>query len=259
MIEIDGRFWLNKDGHIFLGNGRIELLELIASTGSMHAAAKEMKMSYKAAWDRVNSMNALADYPIIEKTTGGKGGGGTILTPYAYELIATYKRFSELHRQFIQRFSEAGDNPEHLARILARTFLTTSARNQLPCKVVNITDDELKGTLSLVINDTIKLNASITLKSIQDMGITKDCDVYAIIKSSDIQISSTPPTQAEHINVLEGEIKKIETSKENIEIVISIDKNVEFVSIMSKKDATALQITQKAYAIIPYENILIGL
>ena len=82
-MQIDGRFWLTKENQSFLGAGRIELLERIDKTGSIHAAAKEMKMSYKAAWERINGMNALADHPLIERTTGGKGGGGTKLTPYA--------------------------------------------------------------------------------------------------------------------------------------------------------------------------------
>lgn len=130
-MKIDGRFWLTKEGESFLGSGRIELLELIDQTGSINAAAKAMKMSYKAAWERINGMNALADQPLIERLTGGRGGGGTKLTPYARELIATFHRLGELHRQFIDRFAEAGNDPERLARILSRTFLTTSARNQL--------------------------------------------------------------------------------------------------------------------------------
>ncbi|WP_294893646.1 winged helix-turn-helix domain-containing protein, partial [Sulfuricurvum sp. RIFOXYD12_FULL_44_77] len=86
-MQIDGRFWLTKEGQSFLGAGRIELLERIDKTGSINAAAKEMKMSYKAAWERINGMNLLADQPLIERLTGGKGGGGTKLTPYARELI----------------------------------------------------------------------------------------------------------------------------------------------------------------------------
>ncbi len=77
-MQIDGRFWLTKEGQSFLGAGRIELLEHIDKIGSIHAAAKEMKMSYKAAWERINGMNLLADHPLIERTTGGKGGGGTV-------------------------------------------------------------------------------------------------------------------------------------------------------------------------------------
>lgn len=259
MITIDGRFWLNKDGKSFLGDGRVELLEKIAQSGSIHAAAKEMKMSYKAAWDRLNSMNALADMPIIEKTTGGKGGGGTVLTPHAYELIATYKRFRELHSQFMNRFSEAGDNPEHLARVLSRTFLTTSARNQLMCKVQEIKEDELKGTLILSLKENIKIHSIITLKSIKNMGITDGSDIYAIIKSSDILITSKVPPSTKNINILDGKIKKLELSKENIEITFELENTQEIISIMKKEDSSNFSLDERAYAIIPYESIILGM
>ena len=113
-MQIDGRFWLMKEGKSFLGNGRIELLEEIKRTGSINAAAKAMKMSYKAAWERINSMNELADEPIIIKLTGGKGGGGTVLTPHAHALIKTYKRFNTLHRQFIERLQRQGMTQKNL-------------------------------------------------------------------------------------------------------------------------------------------------
>jgi len=66
-MKIDGRFWLTEDGKNFLGNGRVRLLQEIQKSGSINAAAKAMKMSYKAAWERINQMNELAKYPIIKR------------------------------------------------------------------------------------------------------------------------------------------------------------------------------------------------
>ena len=189
-MKIDGRFWLTKEGQSFLGSGRVELLEWIDKTGSINAAAKEMKMSYKAAWERINGMNALADFPLIDRTTGGRGGGGTKLTPYARELIATYHRLGELHRQFIDRFSEAGNDPQRLARILSRTFLTTSARNQFPATLTKIETSGLHTTLTLTLLGGDTLRSTITAKSVHNMGLEIGCDVYAIIKSSDIKITT---------------------------------------------------------------------
>ncbi|MBQ7676461.1 MAG: LysR family transcriptional regulator, partial [Campylobacter sp.] len=50
---IKSRLWIEKDGKNFLGHGKVELLEKIKEHGSINAAAKAMKMSYKAAWDAV--------------------------------------------------------------------------------------------------------------------------------------------------------------------------------------------------------------
>ncbi|MGD9717423.1 MAG: TOBE domain-containing protein [Sulfuricurvum sp.] len=258
-MKIDGRFWLTKEGQSFLGAGRIELLETIDKTGSIHAAAKAMKMSYKAAWERINGMNLLADQPLIERTTGGKGGGGTKLTPYAHELIATFRRLGELHRQFIDRFSEAGDDPERLARILGRTFLTTSARNQLPATLLSIEERGLNGLLTLSLNGSHTIRSIITLKSIRNMGLTIGCDLYAIIKSSDVTIVTTPPKNGETMNCLKGSITRIESQDETDEITFSLDLFTELVALMNPKDAAQLCEGMNAYALISPSHIIIGL
>lgn len=258
-MKIDGRFWLTKEGQSFLGAGRIELLERIDKTGSINAAAKEMKMSYKAAWERINGMNALADQPLIERLTGGRGGGGTKLTPYARELIATFHRFNELHRQFIDRFSEAGDDPERLARILSRTFLTTSARNQLPATLLSIEEHGLNGILTLSLNGSHKIQSVITLKSIKNMGLSIGCDLYAIIKSSDVSIVTAVPKSDEPMNCLKGTISRIESQDETDEITFALDLFTELIALMNPKDTKKLSEGMNAYALISPKHIIIGL
>jgi len=256
-MKIDGRFWLTKENQSFLGSGRVELLELIDKTGSINAAAKEMKMSYKAAWERINGMNALSDYPLIDRTTGGRGGGGTKLTPYARELIATYHRLGELHRQFIDRFSEAGNDPERLARILSRTFLTTSARNQFPATLTKIETSGLHTTLTLALLGGDTLRSTITAKSVHNMGLEIGCDVYAIIKSSDIKIS-TSPTSCED-NSLSGTIEGIERSDENVEITLRLDGGTLLIALEKHDIVQNFRVGVRAYALISPLHIIIGL
>ena len=257
-MQIDGRFWLKKDGKNFLGSGRIELLEKIAQTGSIHAAAKAMKMSYKAAWERVNAMNEIADRPIIEKTTGGRGGGGTVLTAHAYELIATYKRFAELHREFIHRFAEAGDDPERLARILSRTFLTTSARNQLSCRVGAIEEHGLSSLLELQLRGGDTLFSIITTTSVRNMGLTSGCDAYAIIKSSDIAITADAPADDPDNNILEGEITSIQRSSESAEVTLQLKGGAKLVGVIALEAGSALETGMNAFATIAKRHIILG-
>ena len=75
-----GRVWIEKDGETYLGFGRMVLLEKIKEFGSISQAAKSMAMSYKHAWDLVDSMNRQAGEPLVLTSKGGKGGGGAILT-----------------------------------------------------------------------------------------------------------------------------------------------------------------------------------
>lgn len=257
-MKIDGRFWLTKEDKSFLGSGRIELLERIEKTGSINAAAKEMKMSYKAAWERINSMNELADEAIIERKIGGKGGGGTTLTPYAHELIKTYKRLNELHRQFIDRFSEAGDNPEHLARILNRQFLTTSARNQILSKIEKVQYNKLNATITMELAGGTELYSTITSKSVTNMNLHEGSDIYAIIKSSDIKITSQKPQTQKNLNVLEGIIESIEGNEINSEIVIRLNEKSTLVVVLNNDEMSAFKGGDKVFALISYNNIIIG-
>lgn len=257
-MKIDGRFWLTKNGESFVGPGKIELLHMIQKTGSMNAAAKEMKMSYKAAWERMNSMNALADEPILERQTGGKGGGGTTLTAYGLELIKTYERLHELHRQFIDRFSEAGESPELLANILNRTFLTTSARNQIPSRISEIEFHDLSATVSILLSGETKIISTITSKSVTNMNLHVSSDIYAIIKSSDIKISATKPQNNLNMNILECVVEGVELREENREITLRINPKTTLVTLLQNEENN-FQVADKVYALISYNNIIVGL
>ncbi len=102
-----GRIWLTKNGRNFLGHGRIELLQHIDETGSIAEAARIMKMSYKSAWDAVDAMNRNSGFPLVERTSGGKGGGGSKLTEEARRLISLYRKIETDHMEFLSRTSEA--------------------------------------------------------------------------------------------------------------------------------------------------------
>ena len=74
-MEVEGRIWVKENGKNFIGHGKVELLERIHKSGSISKAAKEMRMSYKAAWDCIDAMNKLSQEPIVISALGGKNGG----------------------------------------------------------------------------------------------------------------------------------------------------------------------------------------
>lgn len=77
--------------HGRLGPGKILLLERIAETGSISAAARTMNMSYRQAWDLVDQLNRAFQEPVVSSQTGGKSGGGASLTEFGGQLIAHYR------------------------------------------------------------------------------------------------------------------------------------------------------------------------
>lgn len=98
-----------------LGRGKIELMELIASTGSISAAGRAMDMSYRRAWLLVDALNHMFTQPVIESQRGGKQGGGAGLTAFGEELLARYRNMERLMQDALQPdidWLEANRNPE---------------------------------------------------------------------------------------------------------------------------------------------------
>lgn len=75
-----------------IGPGKARLLESIRDTGSISAAARDMRMSYKRAWVLLDSMNQAFTEPLVTASPGGAGGGGATLTPFGAEVLERYRR-----------------------------------------------------------------------------------------------------------------------------------------------------------------------
>jgi molybdate transport system regulatory protein len=74
-----------------MGPGKAELVERIARTGSISAAAREMGMSYRRAWQLVEALNTAFREPVVETAIGGRRGGGARVTPYGKGLVARFR------------------------------------------------------------------------------------------------------------------------------------------------------------------------
>ena len=88
--KIKSRIWIETDGHILLGEGRVQLLKAIEETGSLSKAAKKIKISYRKAWSLMDAVNKSAKKPVIKSSIGGKGGSGAQVTPYGKDLIKAF-------------------------------------------------------------------------------------------------------------------------------------------------------------------------
>lgn len=73
-----------------IGPGKARLVELIASTGSISAAARAMGMSYRRAWLLVAAMNESFREPVVVAETGGRRGGGARVTPFGMRLVERF-------------------------------------------------------------------------------------------------------------------------------------------------------------------------
>lgn len=102
MFTVQGNIWIEGPNGALIGSGRMGLLERIHEHGSISKAAREMKMSYRQAWELVDSMNKEAKKVLVEATSGGVGGGGAKVTAeglrimkYFRDVLARFEKFKE--------------------------------------------------------------------------------------------------------------------------------------------------------------------
>jgi molybdate transport system regulatory protein len=95
-VRVQFRLRITRGADIAVGPGKVDLLEAIAKTGSITAAARTLGMSYRRAWLLVDTMNRCFKRPVVETEAGGKRGGGTRLTDIGAEALRRYRRVEKL-------------------------------------------------------------------------------------------------------------------------------------------------------------------
>ena len=101
-FQIGGKLWIECKGEKFFGPGPVELLERIGQTGSINKAAKEMGLSYKKAWEILDFANKTTAVRLVITQSGGKEGGGTIITDEAKKLISYHHGLRKRFEQFLK-------------------------------------------------------------------------------------------------------------------------------------------------------------
>ena len=81
------------DGLRFFGEGPYRLLRAIEAQGSLRAAAQSMGMAYTKAFHMIQTAERETGFQLIQRAIGGRGGGGSTLTPQARELVRRYDAY----------------------------------------------------------------------------------------------------------------------------------------------------------------------
>ena len=111
--RLDLRLRLYLGEEIAMGPGKADLLEAIRDTGSIAAAGRQMGMSYRRAWQLVDTMNRCFRAPVVATERGGAGRGGAALTDLGLRALEEYRRLEGIARE------AAAPRQKALARLLA--------------------------------------------------------------------------------------------------------------------------------------------
>lgn len=223
-IELDGVVWMTVGGDNLGGKGRIGLLRAIAEHGSITQAAKAIGMSYKAAWDAVDTMNNVAAAPLVERSTGGRGGGSTCLTERGKQLVERFAQIDAIHHKFVQLLSDEAIDLGNDLNLMRTLNMRTSARNQLMGTVTAIRAGAVNDQVELTLPGGGTIVAIVTRESTESLGLRINTTAFALVKSSSIIIA----TEAHDMrlsarNQLRGTVAAVTPGAVNAEVALNLD------------------------------------
>jgi molybdate transport system regulatory protein len=260
-IALCGSVWMTVGGENFGGAGRIELLAKIAECGSITQAAKAIKMSYKAAWDAIDAMNNLAGEPLVERLVGGKGGGGTRLTPRGEQLVENFRIIEREHRRFIEQLGRQADSLADDYVLIRRMGMNTSARNQFLGKVTAVKQGAVNDEIELEVTGGQKIVATVTHESTEGLGLRPGAEAFALVKSSSvIVVTDEAGARFSARNRLRGTIARIVPGAVNTEVVIDLPGGAAVAAIVTNDSSQALDLAvgKAATAIFKASSVILG-
>lgn len=258
-MELSSKLTLEMLGKPFLLEKRIELLNAIEEHGSISKAAKAVPMSYKSAWEAVDTMNSLSPEPIVHRETGGKDGGGTTITAYGVTLLENYAVLKEEHTRFLERLSELTDIQSGAFKTIGRLAMQISARNQIQAEVVSVVSEDVNAKIHLRLKSGQVLVSVITKEAVENLHIEEKQTVTAIFKSSSVLLSILEDEKSEE-NRLKGIVTKIDTDIENAKVLVDIGNHDTIVSVVSKDILEKMELKEgsSVMAIIKANDIMLG-
>jgi molybdate transport system regulatory protein len=260
-FALQGSVWMTVGGENFGGPGRVDLLAKIAETGSISQAAKAIRMSYKAAWDAIDAMNNLAGVALVERLTGGKGGGGTRLTARGAQLVQNFRLLEQVHRDFVQQLNRQAAGIADDLNLISRLNMKTSARNQFFGTVSRVKPGAVNDEIALDIAGGHKLVAIVTRESTESLGLQPGRQAFALIKSSSVILV----TQAEGAlfsarNQLQGTISRLTPGAVNTEVVLDLAGGGTVAAVITNESAATLELAEgkEAMAMFKASSVIVG-
>jgi molybdate transport system regulatory protein len=215
---------------------RLDILRRIGQAGSISEAARGAGVSYKAAWQALDTLSNLAGTPLVERTVGGSGGGGAQLTAMGTQLLQAADTLHALRAQALAQLALPQANTPHPThrptQQLAALGLRTSMRNQLPCQVVRLSRSGQATRVHLVLADGSPLVSRITRASAELLGLTANLQVLALAKATAVAVAAqdaAPPSTGAAGNRLVGIVTRIARASTGDEVVLTLPSSLNLV------------------------------
>ncbi|MGA4636643.1 TOBE domain-containing protein [Pseudomonas solani] len=248
-----------------LSGTRIRLLEQIDLKGSINRASRAVPISYKAAWEAIDTLNNLSPEPLVIRLAGGPGGGGSQLTDYGRRVVALYRALEGEYQSTLDRV--AGQLSEaHQGDVLAfqklmrRMRMVSSARNQFSGVVSGITIGPVEAEVRVKVDEATEIASVVTLASLENLGLAEGVEVLALVKASSVMLASGPIAGLSARNQLWGEVTVIHPGPVNNEISLALPSGRSIAAVVTHTscESLGLQPGHRACAFFKASSVILA-
>jgi molybdate transport system regulatory protein len=241
-----------------VGADRIALLEAVGRLGTLRAAAAEVGLSYKAAWDAVQALNNLFEAPLVAARAGGRTGGAAVLTERGAAVIAAFHRVETELADVLARI-DAGLGGE-VGTLLWSLGMRTSARNALRGVVSAITEGAVNAEVSLSVAEGVDIVAVVTRPSVVELGLAVGKPAVALIKSSFVVLAKGEGLVTSARNQLQGRIVAREDGVVSCEVSLEIADGKTLTATITRESAERLAIAvgEPIWALVKAPHIILA-
>ena len=225
--------FLDALGH-GLADKRIDILRQIGQAGSISQAARAVGVSYKAAWQALDTLTNLAGVALVERAVGGVGGGGARLTPAGHELLAAADAMRHARAAVAAGLRQGDDATEALQAAAARLSVRTSMRNQWPCTVQGM---QAQGQIVRVrlraagggAEGGLTVVARITRESAELLGLRSGVPVQALCKATAVRAMACGDAPVAQDNHWPGRATRVSRGELGDEVAAELAAGVQMV------------------------------
>ncbi|HNU09907.1 MAG TPA: TOBE domain-containing protein [Rubrivivax sp.] len=238
------------------------LLRALHQTGSLRKAAHTAGYSYKGAWLQLETAANLAHEPLVEASTGGRGGGGSRLTDAGCRLLSAWTALEERHGRFLREQEDWLLQQPALAALLRRSTVKISARNQFAGTITDIHEGPTTTQVTLALAGGLEIVSAITSGAAARLGVRKGREALALVKASDVLLATDlGGWTLSARNQLAGTISRIQKGAATSLVGLTLPGGATVTASITNDavDALGLAVGQRATAVFKAYAVMLAL
>src|SRR5512134_705130 len=260
-IRLSGAVWLRAGRGAALGDDRVGLLEMIDRLGSISRAAKAAGISYKTAWDVIDAVNNLSTKSLVVRTSGGRKGGGTVLTEEGKAFVRLYREIEDAHRKFLEGLEGKAGPLAGIRPLLTGVVMRVSARNVFLGTIAWVRKGAVNAEVLLRLKGEDSLCSVITNESVESLQLKEGKEAYAFFKASTVILGKDlHARQVSARNVLCGKVERVKEGPVSAEVTVRLPGGSTVTAVITEVSAKRLTFSPGDHACAPVKasSVIIG-